>query len=164
MKAIAADGGESPTPSSARPPREKYSTLIRILGCLLLLVVAYRVFFVYDLDPRPAQRAEGVEQLAERLDAGGIDCTLRLQESAGSGEEWGGCADPDDPLGYSLQFAVYSDPGEYEDELAGARDGCGGAFVYGPNWWVGPAESRDAEAILGAVGGRVVGNEMANNC
>ena len=143
------------------------TALVLISGVVLYEVGAF-LGLTRDLDPRPASRVTGVEELASQLDEGGIDCTLTERDEVlpEGRETWGACADPDHPMGmgHSVTFAVYDDEEAYEGRLDEARTGCGGPRVFGPNWWVNPLPPTDEEDVLNAVGGRVVGTEETRDC
>jgi hypothetical protein len=136
---------------------------IRIVGIVVLSAVAGFLLFAFaigilpirDLSARPAVAYETSEDLAAALNAGGVECDLEDQEP-GRKVDPGFCRDPEATAGVGLFLRIF-DNDETHDSFVRDHVRCGyEEAVVGERWMITVDSKAEAEAVLEAVGGRLI--------
>ena len=131
----------------------------RIGAVLALLVIATACSSPADEPDRIAQRYSALAELAEALDLAGL-CDEFKRSRSFAGMDLGRChSRPEDFRGkrLSLRLTFFSDADEYDKRKRGDSSGCGGPYIYGPNWNVSVLGFGVIPRVEDAVGGEIVG-------
>ena len=117
-----------------------------------------------DFEPLPADSYESIEQLASTLGSAGL-CDDFRKFNRDLPFDFGQCRPTGARPGSDFTLLSWFPTNRVRDrQMRREVNGCGGTYVYGPNWAIGPLTRQQIQPVRDVVGGEIVGLTETVDC